>query len=630
MSDLSYKEVNDTILGAMQPARTRYYMVMLLLGMLVTMFFGLWIYQVRTGMGVAGISSPVGWGVYIATFVFWVGIAHSGTLISAILHLVRARWRTAVARSAEAMTIFAVMTAGLFPLIHLGRLGVFYYILPYPTQRQIYPNFTSPLLWDVVAISTYFTVSLIFWYVGLLPDLASARDRWSGHYGPDHPRSKFYRAVAMGWTGAGNQWRHHGRSYLFFAALATPLVVSVHSVVSWDFAMSILPGWHTTMFPPYFVAGAIHSGLAMVLVLLIPMRKLLGLEDLITVWHFECVAKTILVTTCIMGYSYMIEPFTSWYSADIFERQFTWWRTFGETWLTKGYWAMWLFNVLIPLLFFFKKIRTNIWSLMIIAIGINIGMWLERGVIVPASTSHDFMPHAWGQYIPRPIEWGILLGSFAWFTFWFFGFAKYLPTIAGSEVKEEEYHLGGSHSPTHGKPGFVLKDIRGAKSGVWGVFTTPQGLTQAVQRIRDEGYDRLETYTPFRLKAVEELLGRGRSPVRYWTLVGAISGAVGGFALAIGLAAVNDLIVGGRITQRIIVPYCVIGFEGTILLGTLFNFAAMLYYGRVGYTRALPPGYSHRLTEDRFGVFIACDPSQSQAAKEFLLSLNAETTNVIA
>jgi len=276
---LTNTQIDDAILGAMSPARPRYMFAMLGLGGLVTLFFGLWIHQVRTGMGVAGINSPVGWGVYIASFVFWVGIAHSGTLISAILHLVRARWRTAVARSAEAMTIFAVMTAGLFPLIHLGRLGVFYFILPYPTTRQVYPNFLSPLVWDVVAISTYFTVSLVFWYVGLLPDLAAARDRWRRLYGPDHPRTRFYRAVAMGWSGSGNQWRHHGRAYLFFAALATPLVISVHSVVSWDFAMSILPGWHTTMFPPYFVAGAIHSGLAMVIVLLLPLRKLLGLVD---------------------------------------------------------------------------------------------------------------------------------------------------------------------------------------------------------------------------------------------------------------------------------------------------------------------------------------------------------------
>ena len=261
---LTYGQISDDVLMATEPPRRLYYGVMAMFVVGFGWAFTCWMYQVKMGMGVTGLSIPVGWAVYIVNFVFWVGIAHSGTLISAILHLVRSRWRTAIARSAEAMTVFAVLTAGLFPLIHLGRLWVFYYIIPYPSQRQLWPNFMSPLVWDVVAVGTYFIVSSIFWYVGLIPDLAAARDRSELQFGRDHPRTRLYRKFALGWCGSGNQWRHYGRAYLFFAALATPLVISVHSVVSWDFAMSLLPGWHTTIFPPYFVAGAIHSGLAMV------------------------------------------------------------------------------------------------------------------------------------------------------------------------------------------------------------------------------------------------------------------------------------------------------------------------------------------------------------------------------
>src|SRR4030042_1199845 len=271
-------------------------------------------------MGVAGISHPVGWGLYIGSFVFWIGIAHSGTLISAILYLVRSRWRTAFSRSAEAMTIIAIMTAGVFPLIHLGRFWVLYYIIPYPSQRQIWPNFQSPLVFDVAAISTYFTVSVIFFYMGLVPDIAAARDHLQ-HAGTPGFRAKLYRALALGWHGGSEQWRHHGRAYLFFAALATPLVVSVHSVVSWDFAAGILPGWHSAVFPPYFVAGAIHSGLAMVLTLLIPLRKLLHLEDLIQPKHFQDVALLMIVTILIIGDSYAIELFMAWYSGNLFEEQ---------------------------------------------------------------------------------------------------------------------------------------------------------------------------------------------------------------------------------------------------------------------------------------------------------------------
>ena len=358
-----------------------------------------WIYQVKMGMRVTGLSIPVGWAFYITNFVFWVGIGHAGTLISAILHLVRSRWRTAVSRSAEAMTVFAVVTAALFPLIHLGRVWVFYYIIPYPSQRQLWPNFVSPLVWDVCAVGTYLTVSTIFWLVGLVPDVAAARDRCTELLGENHPRTQLYRLMALGWTGSSLQWHHFGRAYLFFAALATPLVISVHSVVSWDFAMGNLPGWHTTIFAPYFVAGAIHSGLAMVIVLLIPMRKLLNLERLIRMEHFEAMAKTMLVTALIVGYTYLIEPLIALYSGDIFETQFAAYRATG--WFAAGYWALILLNVLVPLVFLFQAARRNIKTLFIVGILVNVGMWLERWVIIAGSLSHDFLPHNWHTYAPR-------------------------------------------------------------------------------------------------------------------------------------------------------------------------------------------------------------------------------------
>jgi molybdopterin-containing oxidoreductase family membrane subunit len=320
--ELSLKDVNEEVLAATKTPISIYYFFLVFLALVIGWGLFCWIYQVRKGMGATGLNHPVGWGVYITNFVFWVGIAHSGTLISAILYLVRARFRDAVSRASEAMTIFAIMTAGLFPLIHLGRLWVFYFIIPYPNQRDIWPNFLSPLVWDFVAVSTYFTVSLIFWYVGMIPDLASGRDRFTRILGTRHIKTRFYKALSLGWSGSESEWRHYERSYLFFAALATPLVISVHSVVSWDFAMGLLPGWHETIFAPYFVAGAIHSGLAMVLSLLIPLRKIFRLEKLMTIKHFDMVARTMLVTGGILGYTYIIEPALAFYSGNPFPDEF--------------------------------------------------------------------------------------------------------------------------------------------------------------------------------------------------------------------------------------------------------------------------------------------------------------------
>ncbi len=396
-----------------------------------------WIYQVVVGMGVAGINHPVGWGIYITLFVFWVGIAHSGTLISAILYLFRSGWRTTINRAAEAMTIFAVMTAGLFPLIHLGRVWYFYWLMPYPSQRMIWPDFRSPLVLDVFAVGTYFTISLIFWYTGLIPDLASLRDKFRGW------RSKLYGMLSLGWTGSVREWMHYRRAYLYMAAIATPLVLSVHSVVSWDFALSIVPGWHSTIFAPYFVAGAIFSGVAMVITLMVGLRYAFGLEAYVTEYHFENMAKLLLLTSLIVGYAYAVEYFLAYYSADPIEQESFLWRARGE--YQGPFWIMVFCNVVVPATLWFKKVRRSILALFAISIFVNIGMFYERFVIISGSLAHDYLPSAWGVYTPSVVEIAIMIGSFSWFYMWFLIFAKTLPVISIAEVKE---HL--EHQKSHG------------------------------------------------------------------------------------------------------------------------------------------------------------------------------------
>ncbi|HXG43846.1 MAG TPA: NrfD/PsrC family molybdoenzyme membrane anchor subunit [Gemmatimonadales bacterium] len=395
----------------------------------------------KEGLGLAGYQPPVGWSLYITTFVFWIGIGHAGTLISAILFLFRSPWRTAVYRATEAMTVFAVMTAGLFPIIHIGRQWFFYWLIPYPNQRWLWPNFKSPLLWDVFAISTYLTVSTVFLCVGLVPDIAAARDIVRGW------RQKVYRFFSLGWRGTDNQWRHYSRAYLYLAALATPLVLSVHSVVSWDFAMSIVPGWHGTIFAPYFVAGAIYSGVGMVLTLIIPLRKALKLEHMITEYHFDNLGKLLLLTGSILFYAYGMEYFIAWYSGNPFEQTSFWRRAFGPQWWAG--WSMIICNAFVSQLLWFRRIRTSLTSLFIISIFVNIGMWFERFVIITSSLANDYEPWAWGTPALTWGDWGILLGSFGWFSMWFLLFARTFPVVAIQEIKEQipfpRLRKGGHH-----------------------------------------------------------------------------------------------------------------------------------------------------------------------------------------
>ena len=389
----------------------------------VSLFWLLWM-----GVGIWGLNNPVDWGWAIVNFVFWVGIGHAGTLISAILFLFRQQWRTAVNRSAEAMTIFAVICALQFPTFHTGRPWVIWWSLPLPNQMQMWPNFRSPLLWDVFAVSTYFTVSLLFWYVGLIPDLATMRDRATTKI-----RRIAYGIFALGWRGSTRHWQHYEKAYLLLAGLATPLVLSVHTIVSFDFAVSQLPGWHTTIFPPYFVAGAIFSGFAMVLTLLIPIRKWYGLEHIITIKHLENMAKIILLTGSMVGYAYGMEFFIAWYSGNPYESFAFVNRAFGPyAW---AYWTMMTCNVISPQVVWIKAVRRSPTALFILSIFVNIGMWFERFVITVTSLANDFLPSSWDYYTATIWDVGMLVGSFGLFFTLFCLFIRYLPMIAIAEIK---------------------------------------------------------------------------------------------------------------------------------------------------------------------------------------------------
>jgi molybdopterin-containing oxidoreductase family membrane subunit len=380
------------------------------------------------GLGVWGVNQPNSWGFDIVNFVFWVGIGHAGTLISAILFLLRQRWRNGIARFAEAMTIFAVMCAGIFPLLHTGRPWLPLYLTPYPNQHGLWVNFTSPLLWDVFAVSTYLTVSAVFWYIGLVPDLATLRDRTTS------PVKKIiYSVFSLGWRHSNRHWAHFERAYLILAGFATPLVLSVHTIVSFDFAVSVIPGWHTTIFPPYFVAGAVFSGFAMVQNSLIFVRQLFNLKHLITLDTLEKMNKVMILTGSMVGYAYGMEFFIAWYSGSQFEMFVFINRALGPyAW---AYWTMVTCNVISPQLFWFKKIRRSIPAMFVIGILVNVGMWFERFVIVVTSLSRDYLPSSWGHYTPTLVDVGILIGSLGLFFSLILLFVRVLPVISLAEIK---------------------------------------------------------------------------------------------------------------------------------------------------------------------------------------------------
>jgi molybdopterin-containing oxidoreductase family membrane subunit len=424
--------VNRDLLRVMDGTSAGYWLLVLIAAGFLGLGGGIWIWQVYAGLGIAGYQHPIFWATYIVTFVFWVGIAHAGTLISAILYLFRAKWRNAINRSAELMTVVAVLTAAQFLGIHVGRIWKSYFILPYRNQRALWVNFKSPLLWDTFAISTYLTISVLFLFVGLIPDFAIARDRVAGW------RKPLYSLLAGGWQGTARQWKAHNRSVLHLSGLATPLVLSVHSVVSWDFAMAIVPGWHATIFGPYFVAGAIFSDFAMVLTVMIPVRRIYGLEEYITDYHLDNMSKFLLLTSTIVAYAYGSEYFIAWYGGVEAEQTSFWMRAFGPYWVSA--WIMILCNGVFPQLLWIRKLRTNVPFLFVLSVLVNIGMWFERYVIIVSGLSREYDPAVWGLYTPNYAELGIVAGSFGFFAFLFLIFLKLVPVVAIAEVKETVIH----------------------------------------------------------------------------------------------------------------------------------------------------------------------------------------------
>ncbi|MEO0508741.1 MAG: NrfD/PsrC family molybdoenzyme membrane anchor subunit [Verrucomicrobiota bacterium] len=457
--------VTNKICGIVESGTPTWWWVCMAVALVTASFVGmglLWL--VSTGVGVWGLANPINWGWAIVNFVFWIGIGHAGTLISAVLCLLKQGWRTSINRAAEAMTIFAVVCAGIFPLFHVGRVWFAWWLFPLPNSNAIWPQFRSPLEWDVFAVSTYGTVSVLFWYMGMIPDLGTLRDRAvqrlkAGVYdagtdfqkkfdqGFDVFRKYFYGTFSMGWRNAGNHWRNYEMAYLILAGLSTPLVLSVHTIVSFDFAASQLPGWHTTIFPPYFVAGAVFSGFGMVLTLMLPLRAIFGLHDLITQRHIDNMCKICLGTGSIVGYAYIMEFFIAWYGANPYESYAFINRAFGQYWW--AYLMMFSCNVFTPQLFWFSAVRRN-WALVwVMSVFINVGMWFERFVITVTSLANDFMPSSWGYYSPTIVDIFTFFGTFGLFSILFLMFIKYLPIIPIGEVK---YVMpqGDPHGHHHG------------------------------------------------------------------------------------------------------------------------------------------------------------------------------------
>lgn len=422
-------ELTERLVVPVGPAQRWFRRALLVTGAISALFVAAMTYTFITGIGTWGNDNPVGWAFGITNFVWWIGIGHAGTFISAILLLLQQKWRTSINRIAEGMTLFAVVQAGLFPILHLGRAWFAYWLAPYPSTMKVWPQFMSALTWDMVAIFTYLTISILFWYLGTIPDLAARRDQSEG------VARVIYAIVAIGWRGSVRHWRHYKAAQLLLAALATPLVISVHSIVSSDFAMGVLPGWHSTIFPPYFVAGAIFSGFAMVLTLVIPMRRYLGLSRIITMLHLDMIAKLTLVTSLIVSFSYLIEYFMAYYSGESAERHMYFEvRPFGP--FAVLFWVMILCNCVIPLALAFRRVRSSTIALWIISVLVNVGMWAERFVLIVTSQLRDFLPASFGTYLPSFTDAALFIGSLGFFTFLFLLLLRFIPFVPIAEIKE--------------------------------------------------------------------------------------------------------------------------------------------------------------------------------------------------
>jgi Ni/Fe-hydrogenase subunit HybB-like protein len=514
------------------------------------------------GVGIWGINVPVGWGFAIINFVWWIGIAHAGTLISAILLLLRQEWRVSVHRFAESMTLFAIACAALFPLIHMGRPWLFYWLLPYPSTSGAWPQFRSPLVWDVFAIATYAIVSLAFWYLGLLPDLAVLRDRATSR------RAQVtWCLLAMGWRGSARQWASHRTAYLLLAGLATPLVISVHSVVSFNFAVSIVPGWHSTIFPPYFVAGAIFSGFAMLLALAIPLRAIYRLEALITVRHLENMGKVLLAAGLIVAYGYVSEAFFAWYGGNRYEQYTFLNRLTGP--YAPLFWALLAANGGAPQLLWSARVRRSPVMLFAIAIAVSAGMWLERFVIVVTSLHRDYLPSAWGMYWPTAWDWATLVGSAGLFLCLLLLFVRFLPVVPIVETRSE------TTLPEIAPPPPVPASKPSSLYGFLAEFRNPGHLLEAARRARQEGYRRLDAYSPAPIDGLEEVFGGSRRRLAGLVLAGGALGAAIGFGVQYWTAVIDmPLSVGGKALNSwpSFVP---ITFECAVLLAAVAGVAGL-------------------------------------------------------
>ena len=548
-------------------------------------------YLFMTGIGTWGLNTTVGWAFDITDFVFWVGIGHAGTLISAVLHLFRQKWRNAVNRSAEAMTLFAVLCAAIFPVIHVGRPWLALWMLPYPNTRgPLWINFSSPLVWDFFAISTYFTVSLLFWYIGLIPDLATMRDR------TESKRARFiYGLFSLGWNGSHRVWHHYESLYMLLAGLATPLVLSVHTVVSWDFGVSILPGWHSTVFPPYFVNGAILSGLAMVLTLLLVTRKVMRFEAYITSRHIDAICYLIIVTGGIISLAYGIEAFVAFYSGNPYEQLVAVNRGVGN--LAWAYWLMLFCNMVVPQLLWSRKVRRNIGLLFVLSLFVNVGMWFERFNIIVTSLERSFLEPTWANYAPTIVEYGIFLGSFGLFMTGFLLFSRALPMISIAEVKAL---VGGDghHGPATGETDPRVETLEDG-SRVYVEYASERDLAEGAAYAKRAGRRIIDIHTPYPVHGLSELLELKRSRIPLVGLIGGVFGASFLTGMIFWITTQNwPLNIGGK-PWNSLPAYIPPIFEATILWAVFAAFGALIVMGRMNPMRRRNPALK-RATNDRF------------------------------
>lgn len=617
----SLADVTETISRITEVTAPRWWWYGFILSAVVTLggIFAA-VYLIVTGVGIWGLNQPVGWAFDITNLVFWIGIGHAGTLISAILFLFRQKWRTSINRFAEAMTLFAVICAGIFPTIHVGRIWMLWFFAPLPNDQAIWPQFYSPLVWDAFAIGTYFTVSLLFWYLGLIPDLATLRDR-----AKSRTRQVIFGILALGWRGSIRHWRHYESAYLLLAGLATPLVVSVHSVVSMDFATSVLPGWHATIFPPYFVAGAIFSGFAMVLTLMIPMRQLFGLKDYITDRHLDQMAKVLLATGLMVGYAYGVEFFTAWYSGNDTERFVFLNRAFGPYgW---SYWVMVSCNVLVPQLFWVRRLRTSPWVLFIASILVNVGMWFERFVIIVTSLHRDFLPASWGMFVPTWVDLLQMVGAFGLFLLLMLIFVRVLPAISIAEMKLLLPHEARPTEPPANTPTPDTKSLPVHRT-LAARFPSSASLFEALRRLKERGINQVDAFAPYPAHELFTAMDLKRSSLPWFTLAGGL------FGLTLGLAGMwyihgveYPIIVGGKQpgSWQGFVP---VAFEMTVLFAAFATVGGLLW--KCGLPKLYHPLFGvkgfERVTNDAF--FLSVEGANQPTARLLLESGAVEVTPV--